>query len=121
MIESIIDYLNAKLALIGYFDKRYCLTEIKSSGDKTFPVCYSANGDWQKSKSTNTMGSPIGKSGDVSSSKVDNPFTTDVLYETTFPLRLVVETPWRCGADDNYTADRLVDVIKNKSRLSMKR
>ncbi len=116
MIESIIDYLNAKLALIGYFDKRYCLTEIKSEGDKTFPVCYSQNGDWQKIEIDQHDGVTYWrKSGDVSSSKVDNPFTTDVLYETTFPLRLVAfKRRGDVGADDNYTADRLVDVIKKQ-------
>ena len=116
MIESIIDYLNAKLALIGYFDKRYCLTEIKSEGENTFPVCYSANGDWQKIEIDQHDGVTYWrKSGDVSSSKVDNPFTTDVLYETTFPLRLVAfKRRGDVGADDNYTSDRLVDVIKKQ-------
>lgn len=116
MIESIIDYLNAKLALIGYFDKRYCLTEIKSEGENTFPVCYSANGDWQKIQIDQHDGVTYWrKSGDVSSSKVDNPFTTDVLYETTFPLRLVAfKRRGDVGDDDNYTADRLVDVIKKQ-------
>lgn len=116
MIESIIDYLNAKLALIGYFDQRYCLTEIKSEGENTFPVCYSANGDWKKIQIDQHDGVTYWrKSGDVSSSKVDNPFTTDVLYETTFPLRLVAfKRRGDVGADDNYTADRLVDVIKKQ-------
>ena len=116
MIESIIDYLNAKIALIGYFDKRYCLTEIKSEGDKTFPVCYSANGDWKKIEIDQHDGVTYWrKSGDVSSARVDNQFTTDVLYETNFSLRLVAfKRRGDVGADDQYTADRLVDVIKKQ-------
>lgn len=116
MIESIIDYLNAKLALIGYFDKRYCLTEMKSEGENTFPVCYSANGDWKKIEIDQHDGVTYWrKSGDVSSSKVENQYTTDILYETTFPMRLVAfKRRGDVGADNQYTADRLVDVIKKQ-------
>ena len=116
MIESIIDYLNAKLALIGYFDKRYCLTEIKSEGENTFPVSYSANGDWKKIEIDQHDGVTYWrKSGDVSSSKVENQYTTDILYETTFPMRLVAfKRRGDVGADDQYTSDRLVDVIKKQ-------
>lgn len=116
MIESIIDYLNAKIALIGYFDKRYCLTEIKSEGENTFPVSYSANGDWKKIEIDQHDGVTYWrKSGDVSSSKVENQYTTDILYETTFPMRLVAfKRRGDVGADDQYTADRLVDVIKKQ-------
>jgi len=116
MIESIIDYLNAKLALIGYFDKRYCLTEMKSEGENTFPVCYSANGDWKKIEIDQHDGVTYWrKSGDVSSSKVENQYTTDILYETTFPMRLVAfKRRGDVGADNQYTSDRLVDVIKKQ-------
>ena len=116
MIESIIDYLNAKLALIGYFDKRYCLTEMKSEGENTFPVSYSANGDWKKIEIDQHDGVTYWrKSGDVSSSKVENQYTTDILYETTFPMRLVAfKRRGDVGADNQYTADRLVDVIKKQ-------
>lgn len=112
MNESIIDYLNGLLDLIGYFDKRYCLIELKSEGDNVYPVHYLANGDWEKITIDQNNGTTYWRKGDISSSKIQNDLTTDVLYQWTIPYRLVAyKRRGDVGTDNEYTADRLADVL----------
>lgn len=118
MNESIIDYLNGLLDLIGYFDKRYCLTELKSEGDNVYPVHYLANGDWEKITIDQNNGTTYWRKGDISSSKIQNDLTTDVLYQWTIPYRLVAyKRRGDVGTDNEYTADRLADVLTKQLTL----
>lgn len=112
MIESIIDYQIAKLDLTNYFDKTYCKVELKSDGEAKYPVHYVGNGNWERIEIDQLNGVAYFRKGKPTSAEIDNPLTTDILYQSNFPLRLVAYKRRDSFDDDEYDADGLGDSLK---------
>ena len=115
MKEVIIDYMIAKLGLLGIFDKTYCLTELKADGENVYPVHYRQDGNWERIEIDQNSGVAYFRSEDVTSADIDNPYGTDSLFQTNFNLRLIAyKRKGQVGADDAYSADGLADILKKQ-------
>lgn len=115
MKESIIDYLVAKLNLLGIFDKVYCLTELKNDGEQKYPVHYKQNGDWERIEIDQRNGVSYFRCEDVTSSEIENRYGTDILLQSNFDIKVIAyKRKGDVGTDNAYSADGLADVLKKQ-------
>ena len=108
MIKDVIVYLNAKLAVLGYFNNVICLAERIEREGKVYPALYAGRGEYAEiNLDVNGSVCYWRKSGDVSISEEDNNGGVGIQYKTVIPLKFVgflkKET-----SDDQYFADNLI-------------
>ena len=92
MVRDIINYLNAKIATIGYFDTSYCLVDKIKRGESVYPAIYNGANEYQAIVLDDNLGSISywRKNGDVTIDDQDNQTTANgVQYNMRIPLKLV--------------------------------
>lgn len=115
MIKATIEFINAKLATMNYFEKSFGLCETISKGAKTFPAEYHSKGEYKQVNNFDSYNgvSYIRKRGDISISDEDNTMQAcGILSNVNVPLRLVVVIPRKkLDCDDNYSEDVIAQTI----------
>ena len=117
MISAIIDTLNAKLSLLTYFEKRYCLTELKTETkgeiEITSPVHYVGSEDWEKIQVDKYRGvSYWRKDGQVSVERSEDLGNAKDFVTVTFPFKLVAYVKRQdTTIDDEYSPDRIANAL----------
>lgn len=116
MTKAIVQYINAKLAVLNYFDKQFELVEIitRSDGQKR-PAEYHHKGEYKdvtKFDKYNGM-SYIRKRGSVTTSETDDTLSAcGDLINLSMPLRLVAVIPRKkLTCDDKYSEDVIASTI----------
>lgn len=113
MLADCINYLNAKLTTLGYFNEVLCLAEKIERKDQVYPAIHSGKGEY-KAINLDSKGSLSywRKSGDVTISEQENATgSTNIQYETTIPLKLVCFIEKTVYANNQYFADTLANEI----------
>jgi len=114
MIEQIANHFAAKLS--AYVEKFIPLAELKTDGDKTFPVAYSGKGNYSKINLDNSNGlAYLRVNADPFASEQPqdmNPCKIEMLI--TYPVRLVYCIPrLKMASDDCFAATNLAgDLIR---------
>lgn len=118
MLEAIIDFINLKLELTNYFEKRHCLTSLvkneTSEGELIYPAEYLSGGDFDKVDFDAYDGvSYLRVNGDIDVSRTDeNRYTPSPRVDVTIPLRLVYAVrKEKLTVDDAYSFDRVRGTI----------
>lgn len=109
MIKDCINYLNAKLSTLGYFNEVLCLAEKIEREERVYPALYNGGNEYQEIN-LDTYGSISywRKSADVTISEQENlTLSKNVQHEMTVPLKLVCFLPKDIYSNDQYFADNL--------------
>jgi hypothetical protein len=111
MVRDIINYLNAKIATVGYFDTSYCLVDKIKRGEAVYPAIYNGANEYQAIVLDDNLGSISywRKNGDVTIDDQDNQTTANgVQYNMRIPLKLVCFVKKENNdTNDQYFADNL--------------
>jgi hypothetical protein len=112
MVSTVIDILNARLELTGFFHSLYCLAEKKrekrEEGDFIFPAQYVGGGDLRMIEFDSAGFAYFRKDGEITQSIVENDFGQSQWYEVTIPLRLVAMVNRSAiNGDDAFSPDAL--------------
>jgi len=112
MVSTVIDILNARLELTGFFHSLYCLVEKKrekrEEGDHVYPAQYVGGGDLRMIEFDSAGFAYFRKDGEITQSIVDNDFGQSQWYEVTIPLRLVAMVNRSAiNGDDAFSPDAL--------------
>lgn len=111
MVRDIINYLNAKIATVGYFDTSYCLVDKIKRGEDVYPAIYNGANEYQAIVLDDNLGSISywRKNGDVTIDDQDNQTTANgVQYNMRIPLKLVCFVKKENNdTNDQYFADNL--------------
>jgi hypothetical protein len=112
MVSTVIDILNARLELTGFFHSLYCLAEKKrekrEEGDHVYPAQYVGGGDLQMIEFDSAGFAYFRKDGEITQSIVENDFGQSQWYEVTIPLRLVAMVNRSAiNGDDAFSPDAL--------------
>lgn len=113
MLSDCINYLNAKLTTLGYFNEVLCLAEKIEREGRVYPALYNGGNEYQEIN-LDSYGSICywRKSGDVTISEQENATgSTNIQYETTIPLKLVCFLAKESYTNDQYFADTLANEI----------
>lgn len=117
MINTVVEYLQLKLAGIPYMDKVYGLAELINKGNKKAPFIYCNKGEYKEIKiDSHKAATYFRKNGNVSLSvetlELGNVCST--LYRVNIPLLLnVFVNKKNLPSDDEYTDDKVAqDLIK---------
>ncbi len=110
MLESIIQFINLKLGLLNYFEKRHCLTTlVKNDDGLIYPAEYISNGDFDAIDFDGYDGvSYMRVNGEVDIARTDQQYTPKPRLEVSFPLKLVYAVRKdKLTQDDAYSWDRV--------------
>jgi hypothetical protein len=112
MVSTVIDILNARLELTGFFHSLYCLAEKKrekrEEGDHVYPAQYVGGGDLQMIEFDSAGFAYFRKDGEITQGIVENDFGQSQWYEVTIPLRLVAMVNRSAiNGDDAFSPDAL--------------
>jgi hypothetical protein len=110
MLESIIQFINLKLGLLNYFEKRHCLTTlVKNDDGLIYPAEYISNGDFDAIDFDAYDGvSYMRVNGEVDIARTDQQYTPKPRLEVSFPLKLVYAVRKdKLTQDDAYSWDRV--------------
>jgi hypothetical protein len=110
MLESIIQFINLKLSLLNYFEKRHCLTTlVKNDDGLIYPAEYITNGDFDAIDFDGYDGvSYMRVNGEVDIARTDQQYTPKPRLEVSFPLKLVYAVRKdKLTQDDAYSWDRV--------------
>lgn len=113
MIKDGINYLNAKLEALGYFNTVLCLVEKIEREGRVYPAQYNGSNEYVEiNLDTNGSICYWRKNGDVSFSEQENStMACPLQYQNTLPLKLVCFVPKDAYSNDQYFADNLAGEI----------
>jgi len=119
MVATIVEILNARLQLTGFFHTLYCLTEKKreqrEGGDFVFPAQYTGSGGLAMIEFDSAGFAYFRKDGNITQSIIDNTLGQTQLYEVNIPLRLVAMVRRAdVGGDDAFSPDVLARQIASQ-------
>lgn len=119
MVATIVEILNARLQLTGFFHTLYCLTEKKreqrEGGDFVFPAQYTGSGELAMIEFDSAGFAYFRKDGNITQSIIDNTLGQSQLYEVNIPLRLVAMVRRAdVGGDDAFSPDVLARQIASQ-------
>lgn len=110
MLEAIVNFLNLKLELLNYFEKRHCLSVlVKNDDGLIYPAEYISEGNYDAVDFDAFDGvSYLRLSGEINVDRIDQKYTPKPRVNVTFPLRLVYAVRKdKLTADDAYSFDRV--------------
>lgn len=113
MIKDVINYLNAKIDALGYFNNILCLAEKIEREGRVYPAIYNGMNEYNEIN-LDQEGSICywRKNGDVSISTQENStMACPIQYQTSVPLKLVCFIPKDNYTNDQYFADNLCSEI----------
>lgn len=110
MLEAIVNFLNLKLELLNYFEKRHCLSVLVQNDDGLiYPAEYISDGNYDAIDFDAFDGlSYLRVNGEINVDRIDQKYTPKPRVNVTFPLRLVYAVRKdKLTADDAYSFDRV--------------
>lgn len=113
MLGDCINYLNAKLNTLGYFNEVLCLAEKIEREGRSYPALYNGGNEYSEIN-LDQFGSISywRKYGDVTITEQENATgSTNVQYETSIPLKLVCFLQKDVYSNNQYFADTLANEI----------
>lgn len=115
MIKASVEFINSKLAPLGYVDKEYGLVEIITKGAKSFPAEYQSKGNYKQINDFDKFNgiSYIRKRGSLTiSDEVNTLEACGILSRVSIPLRLVIVVPRKkLDCDNKYSEDVIAQTV----------
>lgn len=116
MLETIIDFQNAKFENLSYFSKVFGRAETITVGDKLAPYHYIGNGEYIPVSDFDLYGGSIywRKNGQVSVADISSTslIGSRKLVEVSMPMRIIVTVPkGKLSGDDAYSSERVANTL----------